>query len=50
MPPRKRAAIVLDKLMYALQKALDEPGTEVSAVQPQRLVGSGPVRKLCYFV
>ncbi|KAK8401174.1 hypothetical protein O3P69_002738 [Scylla paramamosain] len=25
--PRKRAAIVLDKLMFALQKALDEPSS-----------------------
>ncbi|XP_050721141.1 uncharacterized protein LOC127001009 isoform X2 [Eriocheir sinensis] len=30
--PRKRAAIVLDKLMFALQKALDEPS---ASPQPQ---------------
>nr|WLV89607.1 allatostatin-CC [Gecarcinus lateralis] len=30
--PRKRAAIVLDKLMFALQKALDEPSV---SPQPQ---------------
>ena len=42
MPPRKRAAIVLDKLMYALQKALDEPGSE-NAVRGSRQVMHGPV-------
>ncbi|XP_071535848.1 uncharacterized protein AstCC [Panulirus ornatus] len=47
--PRKRAAIALDKLMFALQKALDDPpqapppGTAPSYPRP-RAIAAGPVR------
>ncbi|KAG7161599.1 putative allatostatin CC-like [Homarus americanus] len=46
--PRKRAAIVLDKLMFALQKALDDspaapPGQPAPYSRP-RTYAAGPCR------
>ncbi|XP_066985267.1 uncharacterized protein AstCC [Macrobrachium rosenbergii] len=39
-PPRKRAAIVLDKLMFALQKALDDTPNATSPGHQQGLSGN----------